>query len=49
MASLTEGTENLGTDLEAVEDEVTIISSHQVLQDQRIVELEIDSDGTANN
>ena len=49
MSSLTEDTNNLGSDLDAVEDEVIVISSQQILQDQRIVELEIDSDGTGNN
>ena len=46
VAALTENTGSLESDLDAVEDEVIIISSQQVLQDQRIVELEIDSDGT---
>ena len=32
-------------DLEAVEDEVTLISSSQILQDERILELEVDADG----
>ena len=32
-------------DLDAVEDEVILISSTQIIQDQRILELEIDADG----
>ena len=32
-------------DLEAVEDEVTLITSDQISQDQKILELEIDADG----
>ena len=35
---------NLMSDLDAIEDEVTVISSQQILQDERILELEIDSD-----
>ena len=34
----------LTDDVDAVEDEVTIITSGQIAQDQRILELEIDSD-----
>ena len=49
MATLTEDTDSLGSDLDAVEEEVIVISSQQILQDQRIVELEIDSDGTRDN
>ena len=32
-------------DLEAVEDEVTLINSDQISQEQRILELEINADG----
>ena len=35
----------LTVDLDAVEDEVILISSSQIIQDQRILELEIDADG----
>ena len=35
----------LTDDLDAVEDEVTLISSDQISQDERILELEIDADG----
>ena len=49
VEALTEGTNSLESDLNAVEDEVIVISSQQILQDQRIVELEIDSDGTGDN
>ena len=35
----------LTDDVVAVEDEVTLISSEQIIQDQKILELEIDSDG----
>ena len=34
----------LTDDVEAVEDEVTLMSSGQLIQDQKILELEIDSD-----
>ena len=37
--------DDLTGDLGELEDEVTVLTSDQVLQDQRIVELEIDSDG----
>ena len=33
-------------DLESVEEEVTVISTEQILQDGRILELEIDADGS---
>ena len=32
-------------DLDSIEEEVTVISTEQILQDGRILELEIDSDG----
>ena len=32
-------------DLDSVEEEVTVISTEQILQDGRILELEIDADG----
>ena len=35
----------LTDDLDAAEDEVTLISSDQISQDERILELEIDADG----
>ena len=36
---------NIESDVEAIEDEVTIISTGQMSQDERILELEVDSDG----
>ena len=36
---------DLEEDIQSVEDEVTIISQQQILQDERILELELDSDG----
>ena len=45
VANLDTGLTNLETDLDSVEAEVTIISTEQILQDGRILELEIDSDG----
>ena len=35
----------LAGDLDSVEEEVTVISTEQILQDGRILELEIDADG----
>ena len=35
----------LTDDLDAIEDEVTLISSDKISQDERILELEIDADG----
>ena len=37
--------DDLTGDLDALEGEITIISSDQISQDQRILELEVDSDG----
>ena len=45
VANLNAGVTNLETDLSSVEEEVTVISTEQILQDGRILELEIDSDG----
>ena len=39
----------LAGDVDAVEDEVILISSDQISQDQRILELEIDANGNNLN
>ena len=36
-------------DVDSVEDEVILISSSQIIQDQRILELEIDANGNNSN
>ena len=36
-------------DLDAVEDEVILISSDQISQDERILELEVDANGNNSN
>ena len=39
----------LAGDVDAVEDEVILISSDQISQDERILELEIDANGNTSN
>ena len=45
METINSDVGNLESDLEAVENEVTIISTEQIIQDERLLELEVDSDG----
>ena len=45
MADLTEDVTDLGDDVDVIDGEVAVILADQVLQDERILELEADSEG----
>ena len=45
MADLTEEVTDLGEDVDVIDGEVAVILADQVIQDERILELESDSEG----
>ena len=45
MADLTEDVTDLGEDVDVIENEVTVIFADQIIQDERILTLEVDSEG----
>ena len=45
MADLTEEVTDLGEDVDIIDSEVVVILADQIIQDERILELESDSEG----
>ena len=45
MTDLTEEVADLGEDVDVIDNEVAVIFTGQVIQDERILELEADSEG----
>ena len=45
MADLTDDVTDLGEDVDVIDGEVAVILADQVIQDERILELEADSEG----
>ena len=47
MADLTEDVTDLGEDVDVIDSEVAVILAGQIIQDERILELETDSEGNS--
>ena len=45
MADLTEDVRDLGEDVDVIDNEVAVIFADQIIQDERILTLEVDSEG----